>query len=213
MTLTLWGNGTTRTFRPIWLLHELDVEFDLRAFGPRTGETKTDAYTALNPKQKIPFMDDEGFGLSESVAICNYLLNRYGKPDQVYMPSTAQEIARHDEWCHFIQSELDETSLYVIRRHQDLGEIYGASPEVVEAAKAYVFRQLNAIEKLAPNLHSYLIGNRLSVPDLLLVSCLDWMYFYKMEVPEFFRGYRKTLRSRPAYRKAFEINYGFPVPE
>ena len=41
-------------------------------------------------------------------------------------------MALEDEWCNFIYGELDETSLYVMRRHHDLKDIYGDAPEVVK---------------------------------------------------------------------------------
>ena len=40
--LTLWGAGTARTLRPIWVAEELGLEYRLEPIGPRTGETKTE---------------------------------------------------------------------------------------------------------------------------------------------------------------------------
>ena len=37
----LWGVGTSRTIRPHWALHELNLTFELRPILPRTGETQT----------------------------------------------------------------------------------------------------------------------------------------------------------------------------
>ena len=75
--LTFWGAGTARTFRPIWMAEELGLKYKLNPIGPRTGETLTKEYTALNPKQKIPMMEHGNFSLSESVAICKYLQNTF----------------------------------------------------------------------------------------------------------------------------------------
>ena len=36
------------------MLHELGLEYDTRRIESRTGETVSDDYTELNPKQKIP---------------------------------------------------------------------------------------------------------------------------------------------------------------
>ena len=68
--IKLWGAGTARTLRPIWIAEELKVEYELNPIGPRTGETLTTEYTSLNPKQKIPSLEHGSFKLSESVAIC-----------------------------------------------------------------------------------------------------------------------------------------------
>ena len=54
--IKLWGAGTTRTLRPIWMAEELGVDYELIPIGPRTGETQSKEFTDLNPKQKIPFL-------------------------------------------------------------------------------------------------------------------------------------------------------------
>jgi len=53
--LIVWGTGTSRTLRVHWMLAELNLEYDNKKVGPRTGETQTEAYKAINPKGKIPF--------------------------------------------------------------------------------------------------------------------------------------------------------------
>jgi glutathione S-transferase len=70
--LTLWGVGTSRTIRAHWAMHELGLAYQTRAIGARTGETKTAEYTALNPRQKIPLLQDGDFCIGESAAIVAY---------------------------------------------------------------------------------------------------------------------------------------------
>lgn len=74
----LWGVGTSRTIRPHWALHELGLSFELRTILPRTGETQTHEFTALNARQKIPLLQDNGLVLTESAAIISYLSDTYG---------------------------------------------------------------------------------------------------------------------------------------
>ena len=49
--LQLWGVSTTRTMRAVWALHELGLDYEAHPIQPRTGETKTEAFTRLNPRQ------------------------------------------------------------------------------------------------------------------------------------------------------------------
>ena len=56
--LTLWGVGTSRTIRAHWAMHELALPYKTMPIGPRTGETKTAEYTKLNPRQKVPLLQD-----------------------------------------------------------------------------------------------------------------------------------------------------------
>ena len=76
-SIKIWGAGTSRTLRPIWVAEELGLEYELMPIAPRSGETKTEQFTDLNRKQKIPFLVDGAVKLSESVAICRYLLDAY----------------------------------------------------------------------------------------------------------------------------------------
>ncbi len=47
--------------RPHWALHELRLPYTTKPIGPRTGETKTPEYTKLNPRQKVPLLQDGDF--------------------------------------------------------------------------------------------------------------------------------------------------------
>ena len=128
--LTLWGVGTSRTIRPHWAMHELGLAYTTKPIGPRTGETKTAEYTKLNPRQKIPLLQDGDFSIGESAAIVAYLSRMYSTTERSLIPETTREYAAWLEWCFFIVAELDSTSLYVMRRHRAdaLGPIYGLRP-------------------------------------------------------------------------------------
>ena len=115
--LILWGVGTSRTIRPHWAMHELALDYESRPIGPRTGETKTAEYTALNPRQKIPLLQDDDFTIGESAAIVAYLSRTYSTSERSLIPVEPRQYAAWLEWCFFIVAELDSTSLYVMRRH------------------------------------------------------------------------------------------------
>lgn len=204
-TIKIWGAGTPRSLRPVWLAQELELEYELMPIGPRTGETQTPEFTRMNRKQKIPFLVDGSVRLSESVAICRYLLGAYPN-GKIYLPDCAEAKAKEDEWCCYIFGELDETSLYVMRRHRDLAEIYGASEQVVASAEEYLKRHLNVMAEHLEN-REYLMEQGFSLPDLLLTTCLDWALFYGVALPETVSDYRDRIAKRPAYEKAMQINY------
>ena len=69
----LWGAGTPRTMRPHWALHELSLSYETENIGSRTGETQTAQFLRLNPRQKIPVLQDGDFTIAESPAILCYL--------------------------------------------------------------------------------------------------------------------------------------------
>ena len=203
--LILWGAGTARTLRPIWVAEELGLIYKLNPIGPRTGETQTDQYKALNPKQKIPFCEDGDLGLSETIAICRYLINKYGRPHTLQTPDTIEARAKEDEWLAFIYGELDETSLYVMRRHGALSSLYGEAPAAMDAAEAYVKRQLDVIHNYMRG-REYILNESFSLPDIFLTTCLNWVNAYEIELQSELEQYRARIVQRKAYIKANKVN-------
>ncbi|MEM6914450.1 MAG: glutathione binding-like protein, partial [Pseudomonadota bacterium] len=92
------------------------------------------------------------------------------------------------------------------RRHRDLGEIYGQSEETVQSAAAYAQRHLGVVADLL-NDQDYLMLDRFGLPDILLMSCLDWASFYGVAIPDNLTRYRHNIARRSAYQKAMSINY------
>ena len=199
--IILWGAGTSRTIRPIWVAEELGLSYKLKPIGPRTGETQTDAFTEINPKQKIPLLQDNDFFISESLAICRYLINQYGSARNIGAPICAREKAREDEWLSFIYGELDETSLYVIRRHEALAPIYGEAPNAIAAAKSYFQKHVSVAERRLKN-RRFLIQNKFGITDIFLTTCLAWADGCQIELSPLLKKYLFSMTERPAYKRA-----------
>ena len=204
-TVKIWGAKTARSLRPIWMAEELEIDYELLPIGPRTGETLSEEYTKLNPKQKIPFLEHGDFKLSESLAMCKYLQNTFPSKN-LFIPQTPKDLAREDEWCSFVYGELDETCLYVMRRHYDLTDIYGAAPNVVKSCREYLERQFRVIEPYLEKKDS-LLDQGFGLADIFLMSCLDWAVYYEFDLPKNITIYRDTISERKAFKKAMEINF------
>jgi glutathione S-transferase len=202
----LWGVGTSRTIRAHWALHELELEFERRPIQPRTGETQTPEFTALSARQKIPLLQDNGFVITESAAIVTYLSDAYGLPHNRLLPQDMHERARCLEWCFFVISELDATSLYVMRRHGDLRHIYGEAPMANESAAIYFQKQMRTVERALTDGRPYLSGDRFSAADMLLSTCLTWAIRYGVPVADEIVHYNKGITGREAYTRALESN-------
>ena len=192
--------------RAHWMLLELGLDYQFHPIGSRTGETQADEFLQLNPRHKIPVLKHGSFVLTESAAIIQYLSNAYQSP-RIYMADDHQSRAALDEWCYFIISELDAGSLYIVRRHEGLKELYGEAPTAVESAKNYFLHNLQAMAPSIERHHPYLFGARLSVADILLMTCLDWAVSERIPLPEPAARYRKRVALRPAYQAALARNF------
>ncbi|UQR68069.1 glutathione S-transferase family protein [Bradyrhizobium sp. C-145] len=206
--LTLWGAGTSRTIRAHWAMHELGLSYKVKPIGPRTGETKTAEYTRLNPRQKIPLLQDGDFCIGESAAIVAYLSRMYSTPERSLIPEAIRDHAAWLEWCFFVVAELDSTSLYVMRRHRAdaLGHIYGVAPEVVAQAAEYFRSQLRHVEVALADGRPFLMGERFSSADILLTTCLDWAIAYGVGICENALPYLERIQRRAAYQRAVAAN-------
>lgn len=205
--VVLWGIGTVRTHRPQWLARELGIGYELQAIEARSGATKTPEFLKLNPRHKVPVMTHGELVLSESAAILGYLTEAFPVPDHFYLPGDAAARAKLFEWCFFTMTELDANALYTMRRHRDLKDIYGDAPVAVSSAQDYFHHQLETMEERIKGAGAFLMGERISIADILFVSCLDWARLYRLPLPQYLMAYRERLRARPAYRQSFAANF------
>ena len=206
--LTLWGVGTSRTVRPHWAMAELGLKYETYAIGPRTGETKTAEYTKLNPRQKVPMLQDGDFSIGESAAIVAYLARTYGTQDVSLIPDDKRAYAKWLEWCFFIVTELDSTSLYVMRRHSEgaLGHIYGVAPNVTAKAGEYFREQLRHVEVALEDGRSFLMGDQFTSADILLTTCLEWAIAYNVGICDNAHPYLERIKTRPGYLRGNAAN-------
>jgi glutathione S-transferase len=206
--LVLWGVGTSRTMRAHWALLELGLEYKCHPIGSRTGETQNEEFMRLNPRHKIPVLRHGSFVLTESAAIVQYLSETFASGELMYSPTDVRSRAQLNEWCYFVISELDAASLYVVRRHDGLKHIYGDAPAAVESGRQYFLHNIEAMTSRIAGGNEYLVGDRLSAADILLVTCLDWAASSGLRLPAAALQYQKRLAQRPAYRAARARNFG-----
>lgn len=198
MSITVWGGGTSRTIRVHWALAELDVEYESKPIGPRTGETQLPDFRRLTIKEKIPVLVDGDFVLTESAAIVTYLGDKHGG----LTPAVGTvERARYYEWLSFILMEIDAHTLYVMRKHGDLAYLYGEAPAAMDAARAGFEKQIRWALPRFENAE-YLAGDAFTGVDILMTSCLDWAVAYGFDLAASAETYRARQHARPAYAVA-----------
>jgi glutathione S-transferase len=204
--LTVYGVGTSRTLRVHWLAHELGLDYDIEPVQARNGDTQKDTYRQMSPKSKVPVLRHGDFVVTESPAILTYLAEQFAPEQGFFVPNNAIERARLNEWCFFIMTELDAHPLYIIRRHQALKDIYGEAPQAVASAREYFARMASAMEPRVAAVKQYLLGDEISVADILLTTVLTWAHNYELELSDACHAYRQRLTARPAYQAALAIN-------
>jgi glutathione S-transferase len=202
----LWGVGTSRTIRAHWALIELNLSYKTEIIRTRTTDTETAAFKSVNPRQKIPVLQDGTLTMGESAAIVTYLAESYSTEQVNLIPDNPKARAKYFEWMSFICMELDATSLYVLRRHWSLPEIYGDSPVANKASEEYFNRMITAADKLKNPKQKYLLETGFSGVDILMTTTLKWAIDYNQKIPNDFMEYLDHMVNRPGYIAALEAN-------
>lgn len=210
--IRVWGIETGRAMRVHWMALELNLDYDVIPITARSGETSTDTFTAMNPKQKIPVLQHGSLVLTESAAIISYMSEVFPLHNGLFRGNDAETRAKINEWCYFVMTELDAHSLYFIRRHDSLREIFGAEPTAVASAEQYFKKQINAASKRMNDGQTYLVENQFSVADILMTTVLDWAILYDLDVPKIVGKYRERVQMRPAYQEARKVNFPNGIP-
>lgn len=192
MTYTLYGAVRSRTFRILWLLEELDVPYDHVPAGPQSAEVK-----AVSPLGKVPVLLDGEEVIPDSSAILTYLADKHGA---FTAPAGTIARARQDAWTFRILDDV-ESLLWTAAKHSFVLPEAERVPDVKDSCKAEYTRNIARIfdEIEGP----FLMGDDMTVPDIILVHCGGWAHNAKFpDAPPAFADYLSRLRARPAFRSA-----------
>jgi len=75
-----WGSGSPFAWRALLTLEVKKAHYTSRLMEFSKGDLKTPKFLALNPRGKVPTLKDDGFVLSESLAIMAYLDRKFPEP-------------------------------------------------------------------------------------------------------------------------------------
>ena len=101
--LRIHGSARSRAIRTLWMVGELGLDYEHDDLLPRSPGTRTPEFLALNPNGRVPVIEDDGFVLSESMAINLYLAKKHGK----LYPSGARNEALAWQWSLWETDRLD----------------------------------------------------------------------------------------------------------
>src|SRR4051812_17467639 len=159
--LRIYGAPKSRGLRTLWMAAELGLEYDHKNYLPRAPETRTPEYRALNPNGRVPTIDDDGFILSESMAINFYLAKKHKSP---LYPSEPKNEALALQWSLWETDRLDRQLVNYVRHKSELPE-NERKPDVAEAMWKEITESFDVLET-ALEKSQWLAGPQFSVGDL-----------------------------------------------
>jgi len=168
--MKLYEFPPTRSIRVRWTLQELGVPFEAIRVNMLAGEHKSPAFLQVNPAGKLPALIDGDLVLTESVAICLYLAEKY--PDKGLMPRDLGQRAEFYRWLMFAATELEQP-LWRISRNLNVYPEDKRLPADIANARDDFATMAPVLEEHLKS-RQFLVGNAVSVADFIMAYTLDW---------------------------------------
>jgi glutathione S-transferase len=195
--LRLYGSARSRALRTLWMLGELGISYDHKDYLPRSAETQTPEFRALNPNGRVPVIDDDGFVLSESMAINFYLAKKHHSP---LYPSDPKLEALALQWSLWETDRLDRQIVNYVN-HTSALPAAERNPAIAEAAWKEVVPALDVLEAALAK-SSWLAGPAFSVADLNVASALYRALLVDLGKWPSVKAWLNRCWERPAAKKA-----------
>ena len=189
---TVVGSRTNRTFRVLWALEELGIEYDHKPCAVRSPEA-----LEHSPTGKLPALICEGEVITDSAAIITFLADRHGG---LTFPAGSVRRAQQDALLHRVIDEIDAV-LWTAARHSFILPEAERVPAVKDSLKLEFTRSLDRLMEQIDG--PYLMGDTMTIPDIILAHCGGWAYNAKFPLEnEAFKAYTNRLRERDAFKRA-----------
>lgn len=199
--ITLHHLNKSRSKRIIWLLEELQVPYQVKAY-QRDAETNLAPaeLKAIHPLGKSPVIEEDGHVLAESGAITEYLAERFA-PDSLVPAKNSEHYPLYLQWLHFAESSAALPVLLHYFLKIDGGEtrfLSGYSKQELNLILGYLNQHLSERE--------WLLGEQFSAADILLSFIIEVSAGLQLldDYPALQR-YLAALQARPAAQKAAEL--------
>lgn len=162
---------------------------------------KSDAYTAINPLQRVPALVlDDGTVITESIAICRFF--EIEKSDPPLFGLTAREIAIIEMWQRRVELHLLGPISQVFRHLHPAMKAMEV-PQLADWGEVNKPRVMEFLELLDRELsgRAFIAGDRYSVADITGLVAVDFMKPAKLAVPDglaHVRRWHADVSARPS---------------
>ena len=190
----------SRSVRIIWLLEELGLDYELEVL--KRGEVN-EAFIEASPFSKLPTIIDGEVVMSESVAIVQYTLQKYGE-GRLEPDHDSHEYAEYLQWLNFGESVLIDPIVSILINKVFRPEEHRHEYSVQSAEKSFakMIKTLNSIMEG----RAYIMGDDFTAADIIngyTLRLADNLQLLPGEPgTENVVNYFKSLASREAYQKA-----------
>ncbi len=204
------GHGSPYSWR-VWLALEFKgVPYNLKVLSFSDGDTTKPEFVAINPRHTVPTIVDDGYTLWESLAILEYLDDRFPNAAKLY-PGDASARGRIRRLIHeaayYVHAEcidkiVDELFWKKEGEKSDMAKI-GEWREKLRGELAYFAKELRG---------KFIAGDAMSAADFAFYPSLAYCWRINVRRPDAGLGdvippaladYKKRIESLPYFDKTF----------
>ena len=203
------GHGSPYSWR-VWLALEYKkIPYNLKVLSFQAGDTRKPEFVAINPRHQVPTIVDDGFVLWESMAILEYLDERFAAAPKLY-PGDVRERAR-------IRRLAREVEQYAYAQGIDriVDELFwkgDAAPDakVMEESKQKLGEELESLQEEMNG--DWLGAGTMTAADITLYTVVAYMKRVTVRKPETaltqllppkIEAWAKRIEALPYFDKTF----------
>jgi glutathione S-transferase len=201
--IKIYATENSRAMRPIWTAEEmgLDYQLNMMPFPPRVFMKE---YLDVNILGTVPYLIDNNIEMTESVAISQYLVEKYG-PTDLQVKSNEKDYPYYLNWLFHSDATLTFPQTVVLRyKFQEPG----VADAAVEGYSRWFVSRLKLLEKSLEN-KEYLCSNRFTLADICVSYAINLAEALGIEqaLKPNIKRWSENLFSRPAFIKSKGYKY------
>ena len=179
--MKLYYAPQTRALRPLIMLEELAVPYEIVLIDFKGGEHKGAEYRKIHPHGQLPALQDGTLTMFESAAICAYLADKF--PDKRMAPALGTvERGMYYQWMFYAMAALEGFTL----DRERIKECFLVLDRVIDG-------------------HEFIVGNKITAADVMIGSGVIWLEARHHLLNDFpaLDAYAKRMLARPSFQRAF----------
>nr|ANS53388.1 glutathione-S-transferase delta class 1 [Sitophilus oryzae] len=177
----------------------LGLDLNLKLTNLQAGEHLTPEFLKINPQHTIPTINDNGFSLWESRAICTYLVNACGKDDSLY-PKEPRARALVDQRLYF-----DIGTLYARFADYYYPSLFQGLPKEPSKLER-IDEGMKFLDGFLEG-QTYVAGKNLTVADLAILASISTFEVVEYDLSPYKnigKWYANLKSTIPGYKEANE---------
>ena len=190
----------SRAGRILWLLEELQLEYELNEMKFHPSDLKSDQHRERHPLGRVPVLEDGDVSIYESGAIVEYILSRHA-PGKLKPEISSNLFPSYLQWFHYCEGmvmppiNIIVVQTIILPKERQNAEALGQAERLLSKTLTPIEKQLNNKE--------YIIGDFSAVDIMLGHACFMANRLGRVEESmNNLRNYIKNIESRSAFKKA-----------